>query len=117
MVSPLRVWEETWLFIEPTEDREPMVETWSGGVLTEAVPGDRAPESTARLRLASKAPELVRTLMTLAGMGTDPYCNGCGDTSKRGHERGCALVKLLYEAGVGTLHQADRSVALKLVQP
>ncbi len=56
-------------------------------------------------------------LMLLAGMGSDPYCNGCGDTSKRGHTRDCALVKLLFEAGVGEVKQADRSPCLALVKP
>ncbi len=111
MVNELRVWEDTW--------------TQEHGVVTSGLTGhcfasgDEAPPSDqalARLRLAAKAPEMARMLMILAGMGTDKFCNGCGDTDKRGHKRDCALMQLLYDAGVGCLAQADRSPCLALVK-
>lgn len=111
-MNHLRVWEETWAYVHSAT--APRVDTHLGGHINADKVG---PHEEARLRLAAKAPEMVRTLMVMAGMGSDPYCNGCGDTSKNGHARGCALVKLLFEAGVGDVKQSDRSAILRLVSP
>ena len=104
MVSRLRVWERTWV-------------TANGGVQDvstgSTVASDLEPDSA---RLIAAAPAMARTLMVLAGMGADPYCNGCGDTRTRAHARDCSLMQLLFEAGVGDLKQADVSSVLRVVK-
>ncbi len=104
-MNHLRVWEETW-------DRTDAGLRFSLG---DALDFGLDAQNQARAELTAKAPEMARMLMLLAGMGTDKYCNGCGDTSKHGHKRDCSLVQLLHDAGIGRLSQADRSPCLALV--
>lgn len=114
-MSQLRVWEETWLFTGEA------VETHDGCTLLHDDPDDegeveQGQQARLRLRLTAQAPAMARTLMTLAGMGTDKYCNGCGDTTNRGHSQDCTLLALLFEAGVGDMSEGARPTCLRVVK-
>jgi hypothetical protein len=104
--------EETWwsqretvvLVDEDRRERKQVVLYTTGCVeIARAYPyGETAERTLARMRLAAKAPEMVRMLLALEGAGSDAthWCPACGKTQTEGHHARCGLDALLREAGV-----------------